>query len=112
MITYSILIISNICQQRKDIWGEHANEFNPDNFLPEKVQSRHPFAFLPFSGGARNCIGHQYAMFSMKVMLATLLRKYKFSTELKWTDLELKIEITLRLVNKYMVEVNPRSWKL
>ncbi|XP_055297855.1 cytochrome P450 4C1-like [Sitodiplosis mosellana] len=103
-----ILICFYTLHRRQDIWGVDANKFNPDNFLPEKVQSRHAFSFLPFSGGPRNCIGYQYAMFSMKVMLATLLRNYQFSTDLKWTDLELKLEITLKLENKCMVEVAPR----
>lgn len=45
-------------QRRKDIWGEDAEEFNPDRFDPEKTNGRDPFSFLPFSGGPRNCIGN------------------------------------------------------
>ncbi|CAG9806070.1 unnamed protein product [Chironomus riparius] len=95
--------------RRPDIWGDDAEEFNPDHFLPEHVEKRHPYSFLPFSGGQRNCIGYRYAMIALKVLLVYLLRKYKFSTTMTYKDLRFRTDINLKLCTEHSVSIELRQ---
>ncbi|XP_063914278.1 cytochrome P450 4C1-like [Zophobas morio] len=74
-------IVIPIVQLHNDpeVWPE-PEKFDPDRFLPDEVAKRHRCSYIPFSYGARNCIGLKYGMMSVTTMLATILRRFKVQT--------------------------------
>ncbi|KAJ1964760.1 hypothetical protein GGI12_001203, partial [Dipsacomyces acuminosporus] len=55
-------------------------KFDPERFNEENIKKIPEGGYLPFSSGARACIGMQFAMMEMRVVLATLLSRFVFTT--------------------------------
>ncbi|XP_053603014.1 cytochrome P450 4d2-like [Plodia interpunctella] len=97
-------------------WGKDAEEFRPGRFLDTNL--KHPAAFMPFSFGARNCIGSRYAMMSMMIVIATLVRRFKIlpskgasiqkHQKCKKKPLRTKFDIMMRHVDGYQLQIEPR----
>lgn len=51
------IMIEVFSLHRDERWFPNHEKFDPDRFLPENTVNRHPYAYIPFSAGARNCIG-------------------------------------------------------
>lgn len=71
-VLYSIFL----SQRHPDYWPD-AHRFDPGRFAPEVARQRPPYVYLPFGGGARNCIGAAFAQVEAKIVLARLLQNYE-----------------------------------
>ncbi len=84
------------------IWGTHhhpklwddAWTYDPERFTPDKEKARHRYAYFPFGGGPRACIGQYFSMLESVTVTALLIQAF----EVKTTDRKVKLftGITLR----------------
>lgn len=60
------------------VW-DNPHKFDPDRWDTEKVKSRHKNAYTPFAAGPRMCIGFNFALQEVRVILSELIYRYEFS---------------------------------
>lgn len=60
-----------------DIW-ENAEQFEPERFEPERFKEQHKQAYLPFGAGPRLCIGNNFALIEMQIVLALSLQRFDY----------------------------------
>ncbi|CAF98286.1 unnamed protein product, partial [Tetraodon nigroviridis] len=86
------------------------DKFIPERFTPEAKASRHPFVYIPFGAGPRNCVGMRLAQLEMKMALVRLFRRFSLVAcpETK-VPLELKSSSTLGPKNGVFVKIERRQ---
>ncbi|KAK9757741.1 hypothetical protein RND81_01G183200 [Saponaria officinalis] len=63
-----------------ELWGPDVHEFNPERFANGIGKAcKPPLAYMPFGFGARSCLGQNFAMMELKVVLSMILSKFCFS---------------------------------
>ena len=70
-VVYSIYLT----HRHRGYWTD-PERFDPERFGDEENSKRTPYAYLPFGGGPRNCIGAVFAQVEAKVVLSRLLQRF------------------------------------
>lgn len=73
----TVFLSPYITHRHKGFWH------SPEEFIPERFEEeeavRQPYAYFPFGGGPRQCIGRAFALTAAKLVLALVVRAYKLS---------------------------------
>ena len=98
--TTKIVIAPWAINHSKQLWGEDAEEFNPDRWMvPGQANSGGAvsnYAFLTFLHGPRSCIGQRFAVAELACLLAAFVGKYEFEMVNPDEKIEIKGGITAR----------------
>jgi cytochrome P450 len=98
----AIIGVSPYVLHRHPKFWENPEEFDPMRFTPEASAARPRYAYLPFGGGPRMCIGNAFAMMEAQIILAMIARDYTLTVDPSH-PVEIDPRITLR--PKYGVKV-------
>jgi len=91
---------------RDEQWWDEPGAFRPERFAVES--DRPNFAYFPFGGGPRRCIGQQFAMVEAKLILARLAQQYTLDL-VSDPDVDLSVSITTRPLDPIEMQIEPRS---
>jgi cytochrome P450 len=72
----TVILSPYITHRHPEFW-ENPEGFDPDRFTPEASEGRHRYAYFPFSGGPRGCIGFPFAMLELHLVLPRILQRFK-----------------------------------
>ncbi len=73
----SLVALNQFLTHRHPDFWEDPERFDPERFTPERSSGRPSFAYFPFGGGQRVCIGSQFALMEATLVLAMIVQRYR-----------------------------------
>ena len=104
----TMVFFSQFIVQRDPKWFPEPERFQPERFTPAAKAGRPRFAYFPFGGGGRQCIGESFAWMEATLALTTLAQRRRVEL-VPDQEIELQPKITLRPKNGIRVRVLERG---
>jgi cytochrome P450 len=89
------ILASQWIVHRDPRWFPNPEGFDPDRWAAERAKDLPRFAYFPFGGGPRTCIGNHFAMMEATLLLAVILQRFRIEL-CPGQRLTLKPSVTLR----------------
>jgi cytochrome P450 len=103
----SEIFLSPYLTHRHPAFWENPEVVDPDRFLPERTVRRPRFAYFPFSGGPRVCIGQSFAMMEAQLIAAIIAQNYRLRLQ-PGQHVEARPLITLQ---PHGLLMTPHQWR-
>ncbi|MEV7277839.1 cytochrome P450 [Streptomyces sp. NPDC093111] len=101
-----VIVSPWVTHRHPDYW-EDPERFDPERFTPEREAERPRYAWFPFGGGPRACIGQHFSMLESVIALAMILRDHEL--EAIDTQVPLDSAITLQALGPARCRLKPRT---
>ena len=94
-----------IIHRNGNIW-DNPMEYDPLRFLPCNLEKHAPYDYIPFSAGSRNCIGQNFAINEMKIVIGMIVNRFLLKVD-KSHHVEMvpRVELRKKMTSNYV-------WKL
>jgi cytochrome P450 len=101
------VLMSPYAMHRSPRYWKNPEEFTPERFNAENMKNMPRYAYFPFGGGQRLCVGNNFAMMEMQIILAKIVQHFDFYLPEDF-ELELLPLITLRPKDRVPMQLTKR----
>lgn len=104
----NVVVIPSAIQMNAKYYP-NPKKFDPDRFTKEEILKRPTGSYIPFSAGPRGCLGLKFAMLELKMMAASVLRRFELRTPDKLHEIPINPYVTLTPKRDYIFTVKIRD---
>ncbi|MEH2195233.1 MAG: cytochrome P450 [Nostoc sp.] len=104
----SMLLISPFVTHRLPDFWDNPEGFDPERFTPENSADRPRYAYFPFGGGQRQCLGDMFALTEIQLIVAMVCQRFRLNL-LPEHPVECQPLLTLQIRKGIMMTLKPRT---